>query len=254
MNFLKRCAKGFYMSLGMFWAIPLPFHIWDDASLDLMLPFFPVIGILIGAIWWGIGTLLLLTGVHIVLISAVLMTVPFLLTGFLHLDGYMDTSDAVLSRRPLEDKLRILKDPNTGAFSVIMIGFLFVLQFGAVYAVIDGGKALLPLVFTAVASRCCASISLLCMKIMPESGYANMMTQNTHGGHRGFVVALLLAAAGLAYVFTGFTGLIVVGAVVLGYAGALAYARKEFTGVSGDLTGFSLVVGELCGVLALAVV
>ena len=34
----------------------------------------------------------------------------------------------------------------------------------------------------------------------------------------------------------------------------MAYARKEFKGVSGDLTGFSLVVGELCGLLALAVV
>ena len=242
------------MSLGMFWAVPLPFHIWDDSSVNLMLPFFPLIGVLIGAAWWGIGSLLLLSGIHAVLVSAALMAIPFLLTGFLHLDGYMDTSDAVLSRRPLEDKLRILKDPHTGAFSVIMIGFLFVLQFGAMYAVIDGGKALLLLVFITVASRCCASISLLCMKIMPESGYANMMTQNIHGGHRGFVIVLLLAAAGLAYVFTGLTGLIVVGAVVLGYACALAYARKEFTGVSGDLTGFSLVVGELCGVLALAVV
>jgi len=254
MGFIKRCAKGFYMSLGMFWAVPLPFHIWDDASVDLMLPFFPLIGLFIGALWWGIAALLVLSGVHIVLLSAVLMAIPFLLTGFLHLDGYMDTSDAVLSRRPLEDKLRILKDPHTGAFAVIMIGFLFVLQFGATYAVVDGGKALLPLIFIAVVSRCCASISLLCMKIMPQSGYANMMRQNAGALHVGFVVVLLLAAAVVAYLLTGFVGLIVVGAVVLGYAGALAYSRKEFKGVSGDLAGFSLVIGELCGVIALAVV
>ena len=254
MKFIKRCAKGFCMSLGMFWVVPLPFHIWDDASMDLMLPLFPVIGILIGAVWWGIGSLLVLSVVHVVLAAAVLMTVPFWLTGFLHLDGYMDTSDAVLSRRPLEDKLKILKDPNTGAFAVIMLGFLFVLQFGAVYVIVDEGKALLLLVFIAVVSRCMGSISLMCMKIMPESGYANMMTQNIRAGHRGFVIALLLASGIIAYFITGINGLIVIGAVVLGYIGAMAYARKEFKGVSGDLTGFSLVVGELCGLLALAVV
>jgi len=242
------------MSFGMFCAIPLPFHIWDDSCVDLLLPFFPLIGLLVGAAWWGVAELLLLSSIHIVLISAALMTIPFLLTGFLHLDGYMDTNDAVLSRRPLQDKLRILKDPHTGAFAVIMLGFLLVLQFGAMYAVIDVGKTLLPLIFISVVSRCCASISLLSMKIMPESGYANMLRQNSRAGHRGFVIALLLISVGLAYWFTGFAGLIIVGAVVLGYAGAMAYSRKEFKGVSGDLAGYSLVISELCGLVALAIV
>lgn len=44
---------------------------------------------------------------------------PWLVTGFMHLDGYMDVCDAVLSRRELATRQRILKDSHCGAFAVI---------------------------------------------------------------------------------------------------------------------------------------
>ena len=242
------------MSLGMFCAIPLPYHLWDDSCTNLMLSCFPIIGILLGAIWWGLAELLMLGAMHIAVVAAILTVTPFLLTGFLHLDGYMDTSDAVLSRRPLEDKLRILKDPHKGAFSVIMVSVLFILQFAAVYAVVDTGKTLLPLVFISVMSRCCASISLLSLNAMQQSGYANMFKKNTRVSHKVFVIALTVATAAASYLFAGRTGLVTVFSAVIGFIGAMAYSYKEFKGVSGDLTGFSLVISELCGLIALGVV
>jgi adenosylcobinamide-GDP ribazoletransferase len=241
------------MSLGMFCAIPLPVHVWDDACMNLMLPFFPFVGIVLGAIWWGIAELLVFSGIHLILASAVLAITPFFLTGFLHLDGYMDTSDAVLSRRPLEDKLRILKDPHTGAFSVIMVAVLFLLQFAAVYAILDREANLLLFVFIAVMARCCASLSILCLKPMAQSGYGNMFRQNIRAIHRIFLIAFAVLVAVLAYWFTGFLGLITVAAVIIGFIGAMAYSYKEFKGVSGDLTGYSLVIGELCGLIAMGV-
>lgn len=53
-----------------------------------------------------------------------------IITGMLHLDGFMDVCDAILSRRSKEEKLRILKDSATGAFAVIPLVILFFLQFG----------------------------------------------------------------------------------------------------------------------------
>jgi len=241
------------MSLGMFWAVPLPYNLWDDKCMNLMMACFPAAGALIGAMWWGIAELLIFSGIHIVLVSAVLTLMPFLLTGFLHLDGYMDTSDAVLSRRPLEDKLRILKDPHTGAFAVIMIAALFILQFAAVYVIIEKGEHLVLLIIIAVISRCGAALSVLCLKAMPQSGYANMFKKNTEISHKIFIIIIALSAIALYYLFADIYGLIAAGAVILGFFAAMAYAYKDFKGVSGDLAGFALVISELCGLAALAV-
>ena len=250
---MKRLLKGFYMSLGMFCAIPLPVHLWDDTCMNLMLPCFPLIGLLLGAIWWGAAELLAFCSVNVVLAAAILAIMPFLLAGFLHLDGYMDTSDAMLSRRPIEEKLQILKDPHKGAFSIVMIAVLFLLQFAAVYAIFDSGKHYMTFLFISVISRCCAAISLLHLGTIQHSGFASAFRQNTSGSHKAFVYLLAAAAIAGSYLLIGLSGLISVLAAILGFSGAMAYSFREFKGVSGDLAGFSLVLGELCGLIVLGV-
>ena len=241
------------MSFGMFCAIPLRFRVWDEACAGLMLPCFPLVGAVIGAVWYGAAWLMAISGVHNVFAAAVTAVAPFILSGFLHLDGYADTSDAVLSRRPFEEKLRILKDPHMGVFSVVMIAVLFLLQFAAVYAVIDRGIPLAPLVVIPVVSRCCAALALLCLDTMPQSGYGTLFRQNARAVHRIFVAAIAVSAVALAWLFTGALGLATVILTVAGFTAAMAYVRAEFNGVSGDLAGFSLVVSELCGLIALGV-
>ena len=241
------------MSLGMFCAIPLPRRQWDDSCLDLVLCFFPLVGLLLGLLWRGLAWLLALSGIHIMLATAALAVAPFLLTGFLHLDGYMDTGDALLSRRPLEEKLRILKDPHTGAFAVVLAAVLFILQFAAVYAALDAGGSFTPVVFIAVVSRCCASLAILCLQVMPQSGYGNMFKGSTGAPHKAFVGALAVAATGASYVFGGRTGLTAALATAAGFTWAMTRAYKELKGVSGDLTGFALTIGEWCGLAAMAV-
>lgn len=253
MKSIKRYVKGFYMALGMFCSIPMPTRLWDDECADLMLPCFPLIGGLIGVLWFGMAKAVIFSGIHSMLVSAVLALAPFLLTGFLHLDGYMDTSDAVLSRRPLEEKLRILKDPHTGAFAVIMLSILFIFQFAAAYAAIEKGSNLELLVFIPVISRCCASMLLLCLKTMPQSGYANFMKNKTGIRHKIFTVFIAVCAIASSGLLAGACGFIIAAAIALGSVFAMAYAYKELGGVSGDLAGFSLVTGELCGLIALAI-
>ena len=253
MRLIKRCVKAFFMSFGMFCVIPLPFKTWDNSCMDLILPCFPLVGLFIGTIWWSIARLLVYSQIHIMLTAAILTVFPFFLSGFLHLDGYMDTNDAILSRRPLEDKLRILKDPHTGAFSVITLVILFTIQFSVVYALIDGKKGLISLIFISLISRCCASVSILSLKAMTQSSYVNMFKQSTNISHRGFVIAITILIFLTAFFFTGFRGLVVVVCVVVGFTAAMAYSYREFKGISGDLTGYSLVISELCGLSALSV-
>ena len=251
---MNRYIKGLYMSFSMFCAVPLPLKIWDEKSMNLVLPCFPLVGGFIGLLWWGIFKIFASSGIHIMLASALLTLVPFILSGFLHLDGFMDTSDAVLSRRPIEDKLRILKDPHPGSFAVIMLAALFVLQFAAMFIITEKNNAPELLIIIPIISRCCSAMSVCCLKTMDQSGLAKTFRQNTGARHKIFLVFIAAAAAALSYLFCGIAGFAVSAALIAGFTGALTYTYKDLKGVSGDLAGHALVTGELCALVVMAII
>ena len=111
----------------MFCAIPCPWKIWDEKAKDKMLLFLPVVGLEIGAIWAVLAWLCaflcltaLVTGLH-----------PYIVTGFIHLDGYLNVTDVVKSWRDLQRRREILKDSHVGSFAVIGIVLLMLAQFSA---------------------------------------------------------------------------------------------------------------------------
>ena len=97
-------------------------------------------------------------------------------------------------------------------------------------------------------------MSVLCLKTMDGSGYAKNFKEGTGLPHKLFPAATIFAALALSFIFAGEFGLFVPCAVILGYALALWRPYKEFQGVSGDLAGFAIVLSELCGLLALALI
>ena len=116
---MKTMLHAYAMCQSMFCAIPCPWKIWDEKAKTHMLLFLPLVGLEIGVIWamlaWACGFLQLPT-----LIGAlVLCAYPYIATGFIHLDGFMDVTDAVRSWRDLERRREILKDSHVGSFAVI---------------------------------------------------------------------------------------------------------------------------------------
>ena len=51
------------------------------------------------------------------------------------LDGFMDCTDSIMSRRDLEERQRIMKDPTVGSFAVVMVCFLLITWFACFYTV-----------------------------------------------------------------------------------------------------------------------
>ena len=257
---MKRYCRGFYMSLGMFTAIPLPRRVWDDNCKSLLLPCLPLVGVVTGALWRGFAELLFLSDISSIMyrfvFSAIFALLPFFLSGFLHLDGYMDTCDAMLSRRPLEEKLRILKDPHTGAFAVIMLAALFLLQFAAAMDALYFWKKELFALFIVITvlSRCGSALSFMCLTPLPQSEYAKIFRQDVKPAHKVFVIIIAMAAVLFSFLYAGVSGLVVAAAVVLGYLAAMGSACREFKGVSGDLTGFALTISELCGLIVFSMI
>ena len=102
---MKNLIYGFFMAWGMFLAIPCPFPRWREEARVQMSACLPLIGGMLGGLWallaWGLGRLSCPPAVTALLLAAF----PWLCSGFIHLDGFMDVCDAVLSRRDLEQRL-----------------------------------------------------------------------------------------------------------------------------------------------------
>ena len=116
-----------------------------------MLVCLPLVGLLVGGIW--AGAWLLLRGAPGPVRAAVCAAAPWLVTGFMHLDGYMDVCDAVLSRRDLPTRRRILKDSHCGAFAVICMVLLAMGQWSLFLAAED--VSWLALLLIPAATRAC---------------------------------------------------------------------------------------------------
>lgn len=264
-----RYIRGFFMSLGNFSVIPCPYRPWDERARDLMLVFLPLVGLIIGGIWYLLLLLMDTWHLPIQLQAALLAAYPFLITGFMHLDGFMDTTDAILSRRPLEEKQRILKDPHCGAFGVIALMLLLIFAFSAAWAILEGpwfyqhlkgmsGGYIFLLI--PVVSRGCSALSLFIWKPLGHSQYASGEEQKKKGLYVVGVMVLLGLIGGLLFGLETFLShsiqykyTLALLAVVLLYGLSIGYAKKELGGVSGDLTGYALSISEVGGLVALAV-
>lgn len=265
---------GFFMSLGMFSAIPCPYRPWNENARNLMLVFLPVVGLLLGFLWYGIYQLMDFVNLPLQLQAAGLMLYPFVITGFIHLDGFMDTSDAILSRRPLEDKLRILKDPHTGAFAVISVGILFIICYAAMSTVLEqvsfaraldivDDDPMLSLILIPVITRCCSALAVLTGKPLAHSQYGGgeekkkattevltiiLMALLTIG------VAALLGTGMLMNMATSYSILLVLLVVILAYLITMMGAVRHLKGVSGDLAGYALTIAEAFALVAMALI
>jgi adenosylcobinamide-GDP ribazoletransferase len=105
-------------------------------ELGRSLLFYPLVGLLFGAILWALNGFLL--GTPLLLHTALLLTVWVLLSGGLHLDGLADSADAWLGGfGDRERTLTIMKDPRSGPIAVVTLVLVLLLKFAALLALIE---------------------------------------------------------------------------------------------------------------------
>lgn len=233
------------MCQSMFCALPFPWHGWEEKARDRMLQCLPLIGLEIGLIWWGLGWLCDRISLPLAIRALVLCAAPYLLTGFMHLDGLMDVTDAVRSYRSLERRREILKDSHVGSFSVIGVVLVILAQFALCLSLKPGG-APRGLVLIPVVSRCCSVLAIQLLPPMESSQYANRQP------HVCLPAVMLLLAIGCGFWMGTKFGLVLLGCGA-GYALALLRAYRSLKGMNGDISGYCLTIGELAGLATLAI-
>ena len=248
---MKKIVTAFFMAWGMFFSVPCPYRKWDDSLRGGMLLCFPLIGVLIGAIWAAVFWLLARIACPLLLTAVILTACPFLLTGFIHLDGFMDCCDAILSRRDLEERRKILKDSRTGSFAVICIVLLLLTETALFDAADLTGGRQLCLVLIPVVSRMCSALAVFGLEPMSGSSYAGGFRKNLRSWYApAMLIALIAVMAGMTALAgrLGLCGLL----TTAGAALAVLQGDRQLGGMSGDISGYAITIGELCGIASLA--
>ena len=246
---MKTCFHAFAMCQSMFCAIPFPGNLWDENARDKMLLFLPIVGLEMGVLWAGLAWLCGVLQLPVPVKGLVLAVFPFLAAGFIHLDGYMDVTDAVKSYRSLERRREILKDSHVGAFSVIGIALLLLAQFAFLASARENAD-LRILIFVPAVSRCCSALAVTALKPMNTSQYADQKKPKSHIVILISMTALFVAAG---FLLCGHYGFVLLGCLA-GFGVALRKAYKSLEGMNGDISGYSLSVAELCAAAVYALI
>lgn len=250
---MKRFINSFIIAFSMYSKIPVPQCEWDEENMAYAMCFWPWIGAIIGGLSFGWMFLYQKVEMNHSFFSAILVMIPVVITGGIHLDGLLDTADALSSWQSRERRLEILKDSHAGAFAVITCAVYFVLFYGvctqldlAAAAVIAPGYML---------SRSLSALAIVTFPKAKKDGSVAVLAKGAET--RRVRITMAVYILGLAVLMLVINPLL--GAAALLAAGLTFWyyhhmAMKNFGGTTGDLAGWFLSVCELAVPFAVVIV
>lgn len=242
--------KSFVMAFSMYSRIPMPRVEWDEESMKYVFCFFPLIGVVEGVIVYFVGKAMLLLKVSSLLMGCIISVLPIIITGGIHMDGFLDTCDGLSSYQSREKRLEILKDSNSGAFAIIGGIVYMTLSVGFCSEIDSQVLVLLP--FTYVLSRAFAGMSVLTFTQARKSGLASAFSA---GAEKGIVKAVLAIYILFALVISSYIspakGISILGVVLVVYIYHYYNCMHNFGGITGDLAGYFLEISELLMLIVL---
>lgn len=253
MKKIKTICSSFVIAFSMYSRIPMPRAEWSEENRKYVICFFPLVGAAAGALCYVWYRLCGYAGAGALFYTAGMAAIPLLLTGGIHVDGFMDTMDALHSYREREEKLRILKDSHIGAFAVIcLLGYY--LTYLAGISELKSDRAVLCFCLGFLLSRTLSGLSLVYFPAAKKEGLLYAFSSTAHKKHVRLALFFLLAAGilGLLAVSPAGGALTVAGNLAV-FAWYKRMALKEFGGITGDLAGCFLLCAEWMSALLPAV-
>lgn len=233
--------------------IPMPRFTWGTKDMQYHLIYFPWVGAVIGGLsflWNRIcAACAFPEAARILILSAI----PLLVTGGFHLDGYMDTMDALHSLQGREKKLEIMDDPHVGAFAVQGVILYYLLYLGGLFLV--QRQVMRSVAAEFFLSRTLSALGVVTIPAAKKDGM--LQTFQSTAQKRAVKTALytelslcLLWMIGAAPV----TGSCMAAAAFLTFWYYRRMSLGQFGGITGDLAGYFVTLSELVMVLTAGVV
>jgi len=208
----------------------------------------PLVGLIIGSIAGAVGWA---SNVFLPQIIAgfLVLTTTQLLTGFHHLDGLLDFSDAVMVRGEPSQRLEIMHDKFTGAAAVAS-GFIVLAITGLSFGHFIGTEILKVAIVSEITAKESMVLTAYFGRTPSYEGMGKHIVESMKNKPLKLlfsvvlsaVVILLLVDISFIYIFIA---MVVTGAILA------AYANKAFGCVTGDVLGATNEINRMISLLVL---
>jgi len=240
----------FLAALKFLTIIPLPWR--REASpeeLEGSIGYFPVIGLIIGLILAGLNWLLSLF-LPSAVVNALLIVSMVVISGALHLDGFVDTCDGIAGHKTVEDRWRVMHDSRAGAFGIVGVFLLLLVKYVSLSSVPEN-LLMVTLVLMPVVSRWAMVYTVFAYPYARPAGLGKIFKQGA--SWQGFTIATVITLAvaiGLArlanityFYLAGLAIMLAIWVIVVAMA---TYLKRKFAGLTGDTYGAINEVAEVC--------
>ncbi len=246
---MKKFYNGFKLAFSFL--TPIPFKAdYSKKNLDLMIYFFPLVGLFAGAVIFLFANLMIniLPYNSILFISLfsviILLFLDHITNNFLHIDGFCDTVDALYFTKKNKNKFKILKDPHIGMYAAFWLFILLLIKFLIFYYYLVYFKkytAILPkvLLIYPVMGYLIVPYLIFYLKPIFNKGLGASLKHVISKKH--LIINLFLSMI-LIFIFLQYKGMIIFILSHILMIILLIYIKKKFHGYNGDLLGFSIEV------------
>lgn len=247
---MKQVLRQFLTSLRFLTIIPISWLSENDSEhFPGSVKYFGLVGLTIG-VFGSLISLVLSTFLPYPILCCALLLYLSLISGFLHLDGIADTADGFFSSRPKEKILTIMRDSRTGAMGVIVLIFLFLFKFCALFS-LPADKLIVVVFFMPLAGRCAIVYT---MSFLPyaraNGGLGKMFYSNDKNGALWLTSFIFLISG----IFVNVSlAVIIFGVLLLVVALFGVWCKRIIGGITGDTLGAVCEITETTVAVVLSI-
>ena len=214
----------------------------EDRDLSKSLPWFPVVGLVLGIILYGIGSAWLHLPVNWTSGGALLLVIAqIFLTRGLHLDGLSDWADSLGAIMDREKRLEIMKDSHMGAFGTLALIIALGAKWIAFEKLMTSGSIILVVLIAVLSRDLMVDLMVTLPYARAGQGMAEMFVKGATNRQRmislliTLVLSVLFGPVGLALLISSRIMILIF----------RARLRKSFGGITGDLLGMANEITEI---------
>ena len=238
---------GFITAIRFLTILPIPSYQYKGSdNLGEALPFFPVVGLILGVLLVILNYLFSLIFPSSIT-AALLIIALVILTGAHHVDGLIDTCDALIAGKTYQERQAIMSDTRVGAFGITGICLLLLLKYIALSHAINFATLLvMPTI-----SRWGMVYAIVAFPSAKNSGIGYTIKSQARPVYLLISTAIAIF---IAVIFKGLLkGLILCAATLILIFCLAVFLSHKFHGLTGDNYGALNEAGEAITLILLVI-
>jgi adenosylcobinamide-GDP ribazoletransferase len=246
---LRLVIKSLKGLFGFLTIVPVGMESIEDVSKYFFLC--PIVGLVIGAVAGAVGFASNFVLPNLISGFLVLVSIQ-LLTGFHHLDGLLDLSDAAMARGDAKRRLEVMHDLYTGA-AAIASGVIVLALTGLAFGSFSGLDILKAAVVAEVVAKTSMVLTAYLGKKPEYNGMGYYVVESMEKKHLEAVASLLLCAV-VGFILIGVCFIWVFAAMGVAVAVLSSYANKTLGCVTGDVMGATNEINRMIALIMMVAV